>query len=223
MKICIPEVQRVFDTRNTKINVLVIENSPMLYKVLCDIQKQIDGEDGQAVLSNENKMLDMSKSAELHTELYKFDINQKILINKASALLEKISAEAEYYVRSAEIISLVDKLLTDLSYELLGDISFSKINISSLIKASGLEFNNDYETLSEKLIDYMEMVRYYDKDKLFIYYNLRSLICDKEADVFFDTCLRKNINIFCIESGCRTKLEKEDRYIIDEDLCEIIG
>ena len=84
-----------------------------------------------------------------------------------------------------------------------------------------MTFQEDYESLPEKIIDYMELITEYEKEKLFILYNLRSLISDRDTDLFIDTVLRHGYNVFMLESSEHTLLSGERRYIIDNSLCEI--
>ena len=101
------------------------------------------------------------------------------------------------------------------------NISFSKINLPSIIKASGMTFREEYDSLPEKIIDYMELVTEYEREKLFILYNLRSLIPDQETELFLDTLIRHEYNVLMVESCEHTRLSNEQRYIVDSDLCEI--
>ena len=53
----------------------------------------------------------------------------------------------------------------------------TKISVTTLFKAIGIELHDDYEGeygAAEKLIDYMELVREFDRDKVFITINMRS-------------------------------------------------
>lgn len=49
-----------------------------------------------------------------------------------------------------------------------------KMNIGSILKAAGLEFCDDYDSDLERFLDYMEITREIDRDKLFLFANLRS-------------------------------------------------
>ena len=92
---------------------------------------------------------------------------------------------------------------------------------SSLIKASEIRLSDDYDSLAEKIIDYMELVNEYLGEKLFVTVGLRSFLPDNEAELFMQTILRHGFHCIMIESFSKKKLMNEKRYIIDEDLCEI--
>lgn len=221
MKFVHSEINHVFDTKTGKVPTLVIENPGLLYRLLVDIRGQLAGINGKCVVSNEGKILNFEKSAELLTEYVPFTINRKNLLNKASASLERSVMEGDLYVEAMELLHHVESFLLKASFDFNGDIIFSKMNFASLVKASGLEFREEYESLPEKVIDYMELVAEFEGEKLFILYNLRSLISDQETELFLDTALRREYNILMLESSEHSRLSNEQRYIVDDSLCEI--
>lgn len=72
----------MFDTASDKVQTLIIENQPLLLTLLTDIQAQLDGLDGKAVLSESDKLLPLSKHLELLTSFVPFDLNKKALVSK---------------------------------------------------------------------------------------------------------------------------------------------
>ena len=102
-----------------------------------------------------------------------------------------------------------------------GNVEFTKITVENLIKNVGAEFDDSYDSLSEKLIDYFELVREYDKDKIFLLVNLRSVVKDEELELLLETSLARNYQLLLIDSSEHKLLANEKRYIIDENLCEI--
>lgn len=221
MKFVCPDINHVFDTEIGKVNSLIIENQKLFFEVITDISSQIEGFDGKSVLSEENKILTFSKNADLLTQFIPFDLNRKTLVNKAVSALEQVAVSGEYFQKTAEILSQLEAYLFEISANFSCDISFSKISAASIIKASGFEFKNDYDTLCEKIINYFELVTEFDRKKLFFTVNLRSYVNDKEIELFIETVLQHGYNLLMIESGEHPLLTSEQRYIIDSALCEI--
>lgn len=220
MKFSYPDIKKVFDT-DEGINCLIIENQHLFYDICIDISNQLEGEDGKAVVSIDDQPIDVSKNVELLMQFVPFNINKKALLTRLCSVTERIAVSPEYYEMSMEQISGLEKFLIEITNQLTGSIVFSKMTINNLIKSAGLEFEEDYSSLAEALIDYMELVRQYDKEKLFFLVNLRSYISDEECELFFDTVRRKDLKIMLIESSEHTLLGNEKRYIIDGELCEI--
>ncbi|MDO5044689.1 MAG: type II-A CRISPR-associated protein Csn2 [Coriobacteriia bacterium] len=221
MRFVYPDINKVFDTEDDYVNELVIENSRLLYALLLDIKQQIKGGEGRAVLSIDDKVQPMSKFAELLLDFFPFEINTRLLLNKASAALERSILQGEQYQRSLELLNEIEKFLIDSSFPFNCDVNFSNITLASLIKACGLSFAEDHDSLCEKIIDYMELVREFDKNKLFITYNLRCIVSDNEMNKFLDTILAHGYHLIMIESSLHSMLSKEKRYIVDANHCEI--
>ena len=213
-------MESVIEISEDSISTLVIENKNYFCSLLTDIYSQINGSAGKAILSENDKILELSKYAELIDGLIGFDINKKSLINKINSAVEKTALSDIYYQRSNEVLSIVEAFIDDLCSELPCNIEASKINIPSIIKMAGICINEDYNGIPEKLIDYMELVREYDRDKLFIFVNMRSFFDDITMSAFFTTVIDHEFKILLIDAHSENKLERENRLTIDEDLCE---
>lgn len=221
MKIVLPGINKVFETTDDRVYTLIIENQQLLVDILNDFNKQFHGDEGKIVLSENDKLLQTDKNCELLTQFIPFDISTKVLVSKLVSSMEKRGASGDFFENSQALLSYLEKFLYDISFEMTGDIVFGKLNLSSIIKAVGVGFAEDYDSLAEKIVDYMELVREYDRDKLFITLNLRDYISDSDMNAFVNTVLDHNIKIFMIESRERCVLERESRFIVDEDWCEI--
>lgn len=221
MKFVNPILDCPLEIGENKINSIIIENQNVFLELCMDIFDQIQGNEGKTVVSKDDMILDISKNVELINQFIPFDINKKTLINKLISSVEKVANESDYYEQSMIEIANMEKFLWNITENMVGSIGFSKLSISNIIKSVGLEFEDDYSSLGEKLIDYMELVREYDKDKLFIFVNLRSYICDNEAFVFFETITRKQFKVLFIDNCEHLSYEYENRVIIDKDICVI--
>lgn len=221
MKLVYPEIQHVFDTEGGSIPTLVIENQPLLYRLLCDIRGQLDGSDGKCVVSDGGKVLALDRHLELITEFVPFSVNQKPLLNKAAAALEKAVMEGDLYGEAMRVLREAETFLLKAAFDFRCDLTFPKLSFSSLLKAAGMEFREDYDSLPEKVLDYMELVTEFERKKLFVLYNFRSVISDREAEIFLETALRHGYNIVMIDSREHARLPNERRYIVDAALCEI--
>ena len=200
---------------------LIVENQNLLYQILCDLTSQLRGEEGKIILSHNNRVLQISKSLELFSQFVPFELNKKILINKVINRMQKLAMDEEHYYQTNELIILLESYLLDLSVELTGDIEFSKITWENIIKAVGIGFTENYDSLAEKILDYMELVREYDSEKMFITLNLRSYISDDEMNKFVNDVVARGYKLLMVENSEYPIIEHEKRYIIDADKCII--
>lgn len=221
MKIILPHVDYVFECTDEKMCSIVIENQKLLYTIICDILRQVQGDDGETVLSENNQAIAMSKYAELITQFTPFEINHKNLLNKVVSEMQKIAVDELHYMKTQQIVSEWERYLIDLSTGMVGNLNFSKALADTLIKSAGIEFEDMYESLAEKILDYFELVEEYNKKKLFIMVNLRSYLSDEEMKMFMRDVLARKIQVLLIESSERSVLDEEKRHIVDADLCVI--
>ena len=221
MKLTHPSILKIIDTDNKKINSVIIENQRFFSELCMDIYNQCLGYDGETVISIGDSPIDIGKYTELITQFVPFELNKKTLLNKVTAMANKLSVDPDYYESTMGELASIEKYLWNIVENLEGNISFSKLSMENIIKSIGLQFEDQYDCLGEKIIDYLELVRFYDRDKLFIFVNLRSFIDDKEAYELYDSLLRKSFNVIMIENTEYELLANEERLIIDSELCEI--
>ncbi len=221
MTFCFPEIGGYFDTSIERVNTIVIENQPLFRKIIEEIYSQIDGFSGSCVIGDSgHKTLDFSKNAELFTSFVPFEINRKNLVSKIVSAVEKESLNGYRYEQTMSILSEIERYMDGLTSSFDCNLTYSKITSASLIKAVGIEIVDDYSSLAEKIIDYMELVREFDREKLFFTVNLRSYVDDVETEQFLKTVKNHDFNLIMFENKEYNRLEHEFRRTIDEDLCE---
>lgn len=135
--------------------------------------------------------------------------------------MQKLAMDEEHYYQTSELITLLELYLLDLSVELTGNIELSKITWENTIKAVGVEFADNYDSLAEKILDYMELVREYDSERIFITLNLWSYISDNEMNKFVNDVVVRGYKLLMLENTEYPIIEHEKRYIIDADKCII--
>lgn len=135
--------------------------------------------------------------------------------------MQKLAMDEEHYYKTSELITLLESYLLDLSVELTGNIELSKITWENTIKAVGVEFADNYDSLAEKILDYMELVREYDSERIFITLNLWSYISDNEMNKFVNDVVVRGYKLLMLENTEYPIIDHEKRYIIDADKCII--
>ena len=221
MRFCHPYFDTAITTGGDKINTVTIENSFVFSELLRDISSSIEGNTEKSMLFDGEKSLSFQSCAELLSSFFPFDMNKKTLLNKIASALEKDALSPEKYNESMKIVAETEAFLSSLSESFDCNLLFTKISPGSIIKASGLEIVDDYNSLAEKILDYFEIVREFEKDKIFFTVNLRSFFSDKEADEFFRSVVMHGFSVVMFENKDYPKSKCEKRLIIDSDLCII--
>ena len=221
IKLTLPYLNDPITFHENVVYSLIIENSVCFRDVISDLYEQSIGCDGICVLSSDDKPIPISKNVELLSNFVPFELSKKSIISKIQSSLEKTAMDEDHYLKTLSLLSEIEKYISDLSYDFSVDISSEKLSIGSLIKAVGLTVREDDQTLIEKIFNYFELIREFEKDKLFICVNMRNYFSDNEMKVFFDSIISHKYTLLMIESHERALLPYEKRTIIDEDLCEI--
>lgn len=221
MKFVHPEIGKVFDTECGCVHSLIIENQAFFRRLLTELYEQTNGYDGQCIVSINDAPVACARHAEIIGSFVPFEMNRKPLLTKIASALEKRAASSEYWEKTGGILMELTAYLEELAFDFPCDIRFDKLGINGMIKAASPELRDDYTSLGEKIIDYMELVRTFDRDKLFFMVNLRAYIDDAEMNRLIETILAHGYHVLLLESSERPRLEREERWIIDVDLCEI--
>ncbi len=201
---------------------LTVENNRAFVEIVNGLYDQIQGEDGEFVLSEYDMPVAISKHIELLTQFVPFDGNRKTLVTKLYNLLKKESMCGELYCDTQQIgtalVAYVEKLLDRVS---LMTEPLIEPDLTTLFKAVDLKLGSIDGTIGEKLLDYFNACYELEGEKLFVTVNLKSYFDDKQLQDFVSSVVSHKIKLLMIENSFRTAVEGEKVIIIDKDLCEI--
>lgn len=222
MKLVHPLINEVINLSDeTKINILVIENQRLYTGFLTDLYNQLNNCKGEFVFSIDNSPKEISKNIEIIAQFIPFEINKRTLISKLFKKMDTVAQGEEFLIKTKELYSYISEYAKVLSEELDHDVEFIyEYDISNILKVIDFKFKEDYESLAEKILDYMLLVREFDSEKCFVLLNLRNYIPDKEIDDFYKTILYNKLKVLIISASDYKLSEYENKIIIDTDLCE---
>lgn len=223
MKFAYSDINGYFDWEQPVIPTIIIENQSLFRKLLKDISSSINGIETNAVLSKNNSIIEFSKHAEILNDFINFNINKKTLLNKICLSLEKMAVSPENYIETQKLLAEIENKIGIWSFDFSCNIIPTKVSVSSIIKSVGIEICDDYSNEVEeveKIIDYMELIREFECEKVFFTVNMRSFYNDEIIKNFIDTAISHEFKVLMIESYPHTLLKNEKRLTIDTDLCE---
>jgi CRISPR-associated protein Csn2 len=216
------DIVKNIEFRENEVNVVLVENKHYFADLIGELYRQMDGEEGKFVLSDNNKILNIAKSVELLTDVFTVDINNRKLLNALYANVDKISQNEDNFARTAELFSAVFTYLENITDEIDFSLEYkSDISVSELCKAVDLRFSKEYDSLVEKLADYLVMTTDVLKIKCFVFINLKTFLSKEELALLYDFMFAHKINALLLENVETYILPCENLLIIDEDLCEI--
>lgn len=220
MKIVHPKINSRIEISDQRINVLVIEAPNFLYELLTDIKRQMDNLDGDTVLSIHDEPVSFHKYVELVTDPLVVEMNNRTIIKKVLTAMEKCGQDDIYYERTQKLMAEIEEYIDDLSLNFDTDIECHDISLQQVLKAAELTVADEYDRLVDRIYAYMELVREFEGDKLFIFVNLSSYIGREQLQEFVATVTGHSFQVLLIDSHDFERLENENRLIVDCDLCE---
>lgn len=201
-------------------SVLVIENQALFYNVCNSLYEQSNKCSGILILSDNEKVLDFAKSAEVILQFVPFESNKKSLITK---LYKRISEDANaiFYDETSVVISELSRYIYKLIDEYNFDLEIDDVDVQGLLKLFNVKFSSDNSNLAEKLFSYCKNVVNLEGNKLFIFVGLRSYMTDDEFFSFTKTLIDHKIVSLFVESVDRRVSCNDVKTVIDADLCVI--
>lgn len=224
MKIASQELDKVIIFQENQVNELIIENVGLFQRFLWQILQQIEGScESSIFLTEEDKILSWEKNVEIIINPFQLDINQKKVLNRLYQNMSNIVQEKGYYLKLNELSSEIINLLTEIEFD--GDISLNySMNIEpvQIFKMMDVKIETEGKTLLEKLTGYIKIVSELLLYKLIIFVNIKSYLNEEELSLLYQAAHYEKVHLLLIESCERKTLLKENRIIIDSDMCEIL-
>lgn len=220
MKLVHPKITSRILLSEQQINTLIIESPGFLYEFVNDLKKQMNNLEGETVLSLHDEPVSIYKNGDMISDPLSFEINNRKILTKVLSAMEKYSLEDVYYEQTQKLVSQIEAYINELSLKFDADIICENISFQHILKAAGISIADDYEQLIDRIYAYMELVREFEGDKLFIVVNLGSFVEREQLQEFADTVIGHSYRVLLVESHEFMRLKNENRLIIDHDLCE---
>ncbi len=204
-----------------QVNCLVVENQSAMLDIINDLYQQIQGNDGVFVLQNNDKEIKISKNVDLILEPFTLNINNKKNLSQLYSSMAEYCNDIQYMMKSEineKIINLIDETGVSLAHNIRFNLDYTP---ELLFKMMDVKFNEDYESLKEKIIQYIDIISSLNSILLIIFVNFKTYFSNDDIkEIYNNACCRK-IHILCIENYNNRQLDIEKCCIIDKDLCII--
>lgn len=148
------------------------------------------------------------------------DINEKHIITKLIDELSKKAVDELHYEKTMQFIAMFEDYINYLTWDEECEIQSSEINVKQLLKMTDVMLVDDEDKLSDSLLRYVETVRRFKGERLFIFLNFRGFIDEKDFMLLGDALLEREFKVLFIDNKEYVKVQGENRRIIDVDLCE---
>ena len=207
------------DFEDKSIFSLIIENKKLYRKVIEDLINNISIDDGNIILSENNKLIVPEKEIFVFSDYFNFDVN-KFVLNKYYKELKNLS-ENEFFDETVEIKETLRNYVTKLIDNEYSVKLEEDLDISQILKAFGIKFQRN-EDLLLNLFEWIKILNELLGYEIFFFINLENFLSDDELVEFSKFILYNKYKVVFLENFNRNKLFDDDNLIIiDNDLCEI--
>ena len=224
MKIIHPIFQEPIVLEDDKVCVIQIENKRCYRELLCEIFYQSNHTlEGRFLVTEEAKSFDLGKDVHIITDILAIESNQRKIISKLYQRLEATAEENDFYLETQEVLSKIQKFISLLTDNETVALNFKEeVSLQDLFKIADVKIESENIRLLEKLLDYLGIVQEFLKPKCIIVMGLKQFFEKEELEEIYKFAVYQEIQLVLIENVKDVEnYEREEKVIIDEDLCEI--
>lgn len=221
MKLVHPEYNLDLELKENEVNVLVIENHTILTEAVQDLYRQCNNMEGKFVLSDDNKILQISKSINLITDAFSLNCNEKKIISQLYREVEGLAVEnmvQESVELNSAILGYLEKMCEQVPYHL--DYQ-PQVLPSAIMKMADLKFETEAVNLLERIVEYLGIVNQISQYALNIFINIKLFLTAEEIQSLYEYVFYNKIPILLIEGVTGERNPAEKLTIIDMDKCTI--
>lgn len=204
-----------------QISTIVMENPLVFTQLLQAIIRQIDGEEGDLLLSEGDKIFTFSKNVVLIDNPLIINCNEKRIITKIHKELGNIvntEMYEKYSMLNAEIVKFVETVMDTVPYHLKMDY---QVDVTELLKTYDVKIATEETDPLEKLIDYLRALHTICNVKIVMVLNLKQFFTEEQVKQVYEFCFYEKMFLINVEGAKSYLTDVEKCVIIDKDLCLI--
>lgn len=222
MKIVNFNFEHKLEFKENVITTLVIENQKCFREYINELIYQIEGNDGNFVLSDNNSEIKMSEKVTIVTDYYSLNDKISSYDSKLQNELKKIVVNDDLFTKGSEVISKILNFAEEIGMEIPYTLEFTEPSLQNLIKFLKYRIVLDKNSLPELVLDFMKVSNWLVGLEIFVFVNICSFLTEDEIKILVSESLSLKYNLVFIENIKPTySIDGEKLIIVDDDLCEI--
>lgn len=222
MKLVYTELEQQLVFQENKVNVLVIEQKELFRRMIQELDKQISGEEGGFVLSDNNKTMKIDKEICLILNPFALNINSRKALTGLYNELGKLGLNEENYLKTCSLKGQIAEYIYDLLNQVYYALKFQDdFNLQSMFKALEVEFEAGEGNFLEGLVYFLDVCSKFQKVKILTFVNLKTYLMSEELHEFYKEAFYRKIQLLLLENNIVDELAEEAVSIVDADLCLI--
>ncbi len=219
MKFKITNINKEFELKENICNLIVLENTITYRNIITELIN--NPKHSETIIFYENtKIHDTQSIAEFISNIIYIDINKSTILKKIYKSLEK-DAKSNYVNDVLKLKQTINDFLFTLSDDFDTNIS-DEFHLTKIFESVDLAINYDKFDIIDNICKYMDIVNKLENKSVFIFTGLRMIINQHELIRVYSYANQKKYSIIMLEQVLLfDKLDDEDLFILDSDLCEI--
>lgn len=223
MRISCPGIETQIELDEARPVVFCIENPKEYYKTVKEFIAAFNGEASDFTFWDGDGQVGAGKAGELLTDLFTFEFTDKKIITLLYKRLLCNFSEGSLIFKFQETKAEIDKFLIELCETENFALEYGEITLDALLKSYNVKPAENYQTLLEKIICYINIFTELKGICFFAFVGLKSVLSDDDLRLLYRHCRLHKLSLLLIEcSKVRPILPEEKAIIITEDLCEIV-
>lgn len=222
MKLVERELGLEIELKENVISVLVIEKVGLRLSIVEELYSQVMGKEGNWILVENEKNYELGKKAEMILEPFSLELNNKKVKNKLFQDI-KVVAQDYCFAQGVELHSHICNYLETLFERIPYPVKYEEEwNLSEILKAYGVELEEECDDMCEKLINYLKLIKQVCGIDVFIILNIKQYLTEEQILELYKIAKYNKIQLVMIEFNMSgEKHDCEEIYILDKDGCII--
>lgn len=222
MKLVHPDYERQIEFKENQVIVWVIESPIHFQKIVQELLWQCNGEEGNFVLSDGDKLLRIDKTVELIINPYAITVNQRKILNKIYSDIAEVASQSEYYMKTQACFSVLEQYLSEIEQEMTYDFIWnSDQNINQLLKAFDVRLDEMEGNMLERVIQYISVLANVLNVSVIVLVNIKSYLDETEILELYKSVKYMKVYLILLENKEMQPVSGELKMILDKDGCEI--
>lgn len=222
MKLVHPDYERKLEWKENEIITWIIESPVFFQKIVQELLQQCNGEEGNFVLSDNEKILKIDKTMEIIINPYAITMNQRKILNKVYADITKIACQAEHYMKTQECFGIIENYLAEIEQELPYSFLWNgEQNVTQILKAFDVHLDEIEGNMLERIVQYISILGNLLDISVVVLVNIKSYLDTQELLELYKAADYMKIHLILLENKETELLSGETKMILDKDGCEI--
>lgn len=222
MRLVERELGLEIELKENVVSVIVVEDVALRLPMIEELHLQMLGKEGNWLLTENEKNYELSKKAEIILEPFSLELNNKKVKMKLYQDIKTI-AQDSCFSQGLEVHSHICNYLESLLEKIPYPIKYEEEwNILELLKAYGVELEEECDSICEKLYNYIKLMNQVCGINIFVIINLKQFLTEAQICELYKLAMYSKIQLVLLEFNIFSeKLDCEEIYILDKDGCII--